>query len=59
MQTISGAGTTDLYTTNSFVTTPEFWLNLQRHYDLEVARNSIDVDVIEPLTSEVPAPAAA
>ena len=40
-------------------TTPEFWLNLQRHYDLDVARNSIDVDVIEPLTSQDAAPAAA
>lgn len=29
--------------------TPEFWLNLQRMYDLEVARASVDVDVIEPL----------
>ena len=30
--------------------TPEFWLNLQRMYDLEVARASIDVSSIEPLT---------
>ena len=29
--------------------TPEFWLNLQRMYDLEVARASIDVSSIEPL----------
>ena len=40
-------------------TTPESWLNLQRHYDLDVARNSIDVDAIEPLTSQDAAPAAA
>ena len=40
-------------------TTPEFWLNLQRHYDLDVARNSVDVDVIEPLTSQDTEPAAA
>ena len=40
-------------------TTPEFWLNLQRHYDLDVARNSIDVDFIEPLTSQDAASAAA
>ncbi len=29
--------------------TPEFWLNLQRMYDLEVARASIDTSVIEQL----------
>ena len=29
--------------------TPEFWLNLQRMYDLEVARASIDTGVIEQL----------
>ena len=29
--------------------TPEFWLNLQRMYDLEVARAKIDVSAIEPL----------
>ena len=29
--------------------TPEFWLNLQRMYDLEVVRASIDVSSIEPL----------
>lgn len=30
-------------------TTPDFWLNLQRMYDLEVARAKTDVSVIEPL----------
>ena len=30
-------------------TTPEFWLNLQRMYDLDVARATIDVSEIEPL----------
>ena len=30
-------------------TSPEFWLNLQRMYDLDVARESIDTEFIEPL----------
>ena len=30
-------------------TTPDFWLNLQRLYDLELARSSTDVSGIEPL----------
>lgn len=29
--------------------TPEFWLNLQRMYDLELARASTDTSGIEPL----------
>lgn len=29
--------------------TPEFWLNLQRMYDLDVARAAVDVRAIEPL----------
>ena len=29
--------------------TPEFWLNLQRMYDLDLARASMDVGAIEPL----------
>ena len=29
--------------------TPEFWLNLQRMYDLDLARASIDTSAIEPL----------
>ena len=29
--------------------TPEFWLNLQRMYDLEVARSSTDTRAIKPL----------
>ena len=29
--------------------TPEFWLNLQRMYDLDLARASFDGDAIEPL----------
>ena len=29
--------------------TPEFWLNLQRMYDLDVARASTDTRAIEPL----------
>ena len=31
--------------------TPEFWLNLQRMYDLELARASFDGDSIEPLVA--------
>ena len=30
-------------------TTPEYWLNLQRMYDLDVARAATDVRAIEPL----------
>lgn len=30
---------------------PEFWLNLQKMYDLDLARASIDVDVIETLVT--------
>ena len=30
-------------------TTPEYWLNLQRMYDLDVARTKTDVSGIEPL----------
>ena len=29
--------------------TPDFWLNLQRMYDLDVARSKTDVSAIEPL----------
>ena len=29
--------------------TPEFWLNLQRMYDLDKARATTDVSAIEPL----------
>ena len=29
--------------------TPDFWLNLQRMYDLDVARSSTDTSRIEPL----------
>ena len=29
--------------------TPEFWLNLQRMYDLDLARASTDTSTIEPL----------
>ena len=32
--------------------TPEFWLNLQRMYDLDLARASIDTSAIEPLVEE-------
>ena len=34
--------------------TPDFWLNLQRMYDLDVARAKTDVSAIEPLV-EAPA----
>ena len=30
-------------------TTPEFWLNLQRMYDLDMARANTDLSGIEPL----------
>ncbi len=30
-------------------TSPEFWLNLQRMYDLDVARATTDTSAIEPL----------
>ena len=30
-------------------TTPDFWLNLQRMYDLDVARANSDLSAIEPL----------
>ena len=29
--------------------TPDYWLNLQRMYDLDVARDKTDVSTIEPL----------
>ncbi|MDE2928662.1 MAG: HigA family addiction module antitoxin [Acidobacteriota bacterium] len=29
--------------------TPEFWLNLQRMYDLDLARSSVDTSGIQPL----------
>ena len=31
-------------------TTPEYWLNLQRMYDIDVARSTTDVSRIRPLT---------
>ena len=31
--------------------TPDFWLNLQRMYDLDVARAKTDISGIEPLVS--------
>ena len=34
--------------------TPDYWLNLQRMYDLDVARTKTDVSTIEPLV-EAPA----
>ena len=32
-------------------TTPDFWLNLQRMYDLDVARAKTDVSAIKPLVA--------
>ncbi len=32
-------------------TTPDFWLNLQRMYDLDVARANTDVSSIKPLVA--------
>ena len=34
-------------------TTPDYWLNLQRMYDIDLARTTTDVSNIEPLV-EVP-----
>ena len=31
--------------------TPDFWLNLQRMYDLDVARSKTDVSAIKPLVA--------
>ena len=35
-------------------TTPDYWLNLQRMYDIDVARTTTDISNIEPLV-EAPA----
>ena len=35
-------------------TTPDYWLNLQRMYDIDIARNTTDISNIEPLL-EAPA----
>ena len=35
-------------------TTPDYWLNLQRMYDIDIARSTTDVNNIEPLV-ETPA----
>ncbi len=35
-------------------TTPEFWLNLQRMHDLDLARTVADVSRIEPLVAAGP-----
>ena len=35
-------------------TTPEYWLNLQRMYDIDLARSTTDISEIEPLV-EAPA----
>ena len=32
-------------------TTPDYWLNLQRMYDLDVARTKTDTSAIEPLVT--------
>ena len=34
-----------------FGTTPEFWMNLQRSYDLARARESVDLSAIVPLAA--------
>ena len=31
--------------------TPEYWLNLQRMYDLDLARADADVNAIKPLVA--------
>ena len=35
-----------------FGTSPEFWLNLQTHYDLEVARDVLPVDELEAIEAQ-------
>ena len=35
----------------ALVMTPEFWLNLQNFYDLDVARGSNEIGTIEPLVA--------
>ena len=42
----------------AFGQTPDFWLNLQRLYELEVASVSVDLSAIEPLIEPAPVPAA-
>ena len=37
-------------------TTPEFWLNLQRMYDLDLARLTTDISNIEPLVEMARSP---
>jgi plasmid maintenance system antidote protein VapI len=34
--------------------TPEFWLNLQRMYDLDVARAAVDISTIDVLVDPDP-----
>ena len=35
-----------------FGTSPEFWLNLQTHYDLAVARDVLPVDELEAIEAQ-------
>ena len=42
----------------AFGQSAEFWLNLQRMYDLAVASASVDLSAIEPLVEPAPVPAA-
>ena len=37
-------GETAILLGRAFQTTPEFWINLQAHYDLEVARYTVSAD---------------
>ena len=38
----------------AFGQSAEFWMNLQKMYDLEIARETIDVSAIEPLYEPLP-----
>lgn len=40
---------TALHIGRALGTTPDYWLNLQRMYDIDVARRTTDVSGIEPL----------
>jgi addiction module HigA family antidote len=35
-----------------FGTTPEFWMNLQTHYDLKIARRALDPETAERIAAQ-------
>ena len=44
---------TALRLSRAFGTSPEFWLNLQTHFDLELALAAADIDDIKPVAGPV------